>query len=155
MDYSDYLKFAEEEHIEKINKGRKIAKLSDEIIKLVKEINDPVNIIVFGETRCGDVATALPYLMDMANVNSNIKFDILRREGNEEMLKELSGEDRIPTFIKVDSNGGAIKSYIEFPQVVKENIEKNIDEKEKIVFDFRDGKYKEELEKEIYELIIH
>ncbi|MGL4773781.1 MAG: thioredoxin family protein [Clostridium sp.] len=153
MNYKEYLSLAEDEHLEKINKGREIAKLSKEIKDKVKNINEKVNIIVFSETRCGDAATAIPYLMDMVKENNNIIVDILRKEGNEKKLKNLSGEERIPTFIRVNENGEAIKSFIEFPKGVKEDINKNEDNKEKIVEEFRNGKYSKELEKEIYELI--
>ena len=109
-------------------------------------IKSNINILVITDTFCKDSATTMPFLMKLSELNSKIHVNFLKKEGNEELLQELSGECRIPTIIKLDEKKQMKGKYIEFPQVVREKINgKNEEERKAIVEEVRSGKYNDEI----------
>lgn len=156
LSYEEYFNSATAEEKEIIKEFYDKTTISKESRELVQNIKSKKEISVFSLHRCKDAATSIPVLMELSKENPNLHIKFYLRDDNSEALEKLTGEVRVPSILIHDENGNITKKFIEFPKVVKEKIEKNPKEmKEEIVSDFRNGKYKEELEKEIVELLIH
>ena len=75
-----------------------------------------------------------------------------KTENYKEFLENNLGESRIPTILKVDDEFNIIDKYIEFPKCVKDRLAN--EEKEDVVREFRSGKYSEEIQKSLIQLIL-
>lgn len=147
LSYDDYMKLGTDEDKKMNIEFYKKSPIHKEDISLSSD--ESLNIAVFSMTRCKDAATVTPVLMQIAKNNPNVTINFFDKEGNEELLKKLTGEVRIPTILKLDSKGNIIKKFLEFPTVVKEEINKNPENKESIVSSFRENKYFDEVKKDI------
>ncbi|HHD2753477.1 TPA: thioredoxin family protein [Clostridium perfringens] len=152
LTYEEYLKTATDEEREMIEEFFNRAVVSEEKINEINSIENKVDIAVFSITRCKDAASAIPFLIKLSENNKNINIKFWDREGNEEILEELTGAGRVPSILKIE-NGQVVKSYIEFPKVLDEKINNNLEEKENFVNDLRSNKYDKEIEKEIFNII--
>ena len=152
LTYEEYLKTATDEEREMIEEFFNRAVVSEEKINEINSIENEVDIAVFSITRCKDAASAIPFLIKLSENNKNINIKFWDREGNEEILEELTGARRVPSILKIE-NGQVLKSYIEFPKVLDEKINNNLEEKENFVNDLRSNKYDKEIEEEIFSII--
>lgn len=152
LTYQEYLKTATDEEREMIEEFFNRAVVSEEKINEINSIENKVDIAVFSITRCKDAASAIPFLIKLSENNKNINIKFWDREGNEEILEELTGVGRVPSILKIE-NGQVVKSYIEFPKVLDEKINNNLEEKENFVNDLRSNKYDKEIEEEIFSII--
>lgn len=152
LTYEEYLRTATDEEREMIEEFFNRVVVCKEKIKEIDSIKDKVDIAVFSITRCKDAASAIPFLIKLSENNKNINIKFWDREGNEELLEELSGARRVPSILKIE-NGQIVKSYIEFPRVVDKKINHNPEEKENLVNDLRSNKYDKEIEEEIFNII--
>ncbi|MDZ5254137.1 thioredoxin family protein [Clostridium sp. LIBA-8841] len=152
LTYEEYLRTATDEEREMIKEFFNRVAVCKEKIKEIDSIKDKVDIAVFSITRCKDAASAIPFLIKLSENNKNINIKFWDREGNEELLEELSGARRVPSILKIE-NGQIVKSYIEFPRVVDKKINHNPEEKENLVNDLRSNKYDKEIEEEIFNII--
>lgn len=152
LTYEEYLRTATDEEREMIEEFFNRVVVCKEKIKEIDSIKDKVDIAVFSITRCKDAASAIPFLIKLSENNKNINIKFWDREGNEELLEELSGARRVPSILKIE-NGQIVKSYIEFPMVVDKKINHNPEEKENLVNDLRSNKYDKEIEEEIFNII--
>lgn len=150
LDYDEYLSMAEDEHKEFIYKLYDQCVLKEEGLDRIHNINEELNVIIFAEPKCKDAATTIPFLIKMSDINSKIKLKYLRREGNEELLENLTGEKKVPTFIIVDRNGKVVRKYIEFPRKLKEKLEIcKVEDTQKIIDEMREGKYNEWIQEDL------
>ena len=95
-------------------------------------------------------ATEIPFLLKLSELNKNIEVKFLRREGNEELLEELSGERKVPTFLILNEKGNTVRKYIEFPIGVKEILLNTDKEKvQDIIDNMRKGKYNNLIQEDI------
>lgn len=152
LTYQEYLKTATDEEREMIEEFFNRAVVSEEKINEINSIENKVDIAVFSITRCKDAASAIPFLIKLSENNKNINIKFWDREGNEEILEELTGARRVPSILKIE-NGQVVKSYIEFPKVLDEKINNNLEEKENFVNELRSNKYDKEIEEEIFGII--
>lgn len=152
LTYEEYLKTATDEEREMIEEFFNRAVISKEKINEINSIKNKIDIAVFSITRCKDAASAIPFLIKLSENNKNINIKFWDREGNEELLEELTGARRVPSILKIE-NGQVVKSYIEFPKAVDEKINNNPEEKENFVNDLRSNKYDKEIEEEIFSII--
>lgn len=152
LTYEEYLKTATDEEREMIEEFFNRVVVSEEKINEINSIKNKVDIAVFSITRCKDAASAIPFLIKLSENNKNINIKFWDREGNEELLEELTGARRVPSILKIE-NGQVVKSYIEFPKAVDEKINHNPEEKENFVNDLRSSKYDKEIEEEIFSII--
>lgn len=152
LTYEEYLKTATDEEREMIEEFFNRAVVSEEKINEINSIENEVDIAVFSITRCKDAASAIPFLIKLSENNKNINIKFWDREGNEEILEELTGARRVPSILQIE-NGQVLKSYIEFPKVLDEKINNNLEEKENFVNDLRSNKYDKEIEEEIFSII--
>ncbi|MBE6049140.1 MAG: thioredoxin family protein [Clostridium sp.] len=150
LDYDEYLSMAEDEHKEFIFKLFDQCVLKEDGLDKIKNINKELSVIIFAEPRCKDVATTIPFLIKMSEINSKIKLKYLRREGNEELLENLTGEKKVPTFIIVDQMGRVVRKYIEFPRKLKEKLEvTKIEDIQNVVDEMREGKYNDWIQEDL------
>lgn len=147
LSYDNYMKLGTDEDKQMNIEFYKKSPIHNEDITLSSD--EASNIVVFSMTRCKDAATVTPILMQIAKSNPNVTVNFFDRDGNEELLEKLTGEVRIPTILKLDSKGNIRKKFLEFPTVVKEEINKNPENKESIVSSFRENKYFNEIKKDI------
>ncbi len=152
VDYNKFLEEATSEQMEMIKTQEGVSKICNYGLDKLNEIKKEIKIAVFSETRCGDAATAIPILLGLKELNGNIKIKFFKTEKYKEFLEENIGESRIPTILRIDDKFNIIDKYIEFPEVIKERL-KN-EEKEYVVKEFRSGKYSEEIQKALINMIL-
>lgn len=156
MNYEEFINTAEKEHrgfIDELHEQGILDK-SDINLNKIKNINYNVDIAVFTETRCKDSATTMPFLMKLSELNKNIRITFFRKEGNEELLKDLTGEIRVPSILILNDDGKVERKYIEFAYDVKEILENSpIEKTQDIIDEMRIGKYNSEIQKDLIKLI--
>lgn len=152
VDYNKFLEEATSDQMEMIKKQAGVSKICDYGLDKLKKIDKEVKVAVFSETRCGDAATAIPILLGLKELNKNINIKFFKTENYKEFLENNLGESRIPTILKVDDEFNIIDKYIEFPKYVKYRLAN--EEKEDVVREFRSGKYSEEIQKSLIQLIL-
>lgn len=123
-------------------------------LEKIKNLNEEVNLIVFSELYCNDAAIVIPILNNLSKSSNLLNIRYLNKNGNEELIKSLVGEVRIPTILKVNKDEMILGKYIEFPKEFKKNLTE--ENKEELVKNkFRKGIYNKEVEKELLELILN
>lgn len=156
LTYKELLKNADKEHLEMIKKHAQREKiiLNDDL-KSLNKLKEKRNLVVFTLPRCEDAATTIPFLFKLEELNKNISIRFMNREGNEELLKELTGESKVPTIVSLDEENTIRGKYIEYPESIKEKLHnKNDEEREYIITEFREEKYNKEIQRELIELIL-
>lgn len=100
--------------------------LEEDLIQKIKEIDEPIFILVFAEIWCPDCMINVPALQKIKDINSNIEISILPREGNESYIEayKIGGKAKIPTFIILDANYKEKGAFIENPKTVKDIVDK-------------------------------
>jgi len=150
LSYEKYMESSTKEQLEIYNKTF----ISDENIVKLKKLDENINVIAFSEGYCPDCNVSLPMLKRFQEINSKILIYIFKRVGNEKFLEENLGEARIPTFMFFDKDMKALGVYVEFPKELKERIiSEKIDEKKKLIEDYRQGKYNLLIEEEFLDII--
>lgn len=152
LTYDEYIENATVEQKMIIDKINKKNNLSTDVIEKIKNIKKSVNLLIFAESYCKDCAVILSFLTKMSEINKNIDIKILPRKGNEDILKEYSKEQKIPTIINLDNDEKNI--FSEFPSIAKEEITNNANEKSNIISEFRNGKYNDYVQNEILQILI-
>lgn len=152
LTYNEYLKTATDEERKMINEFFRRVHVSNEKVKEINNLNEVIDIAVFSITRCKDAASAIPFLIKLSEKNNNINIRFWDREGNEELLENLTEAKRVPSILKV-KNGRVVKSYIEFPRILDEKIKYNPENKETFVNELRSNIYDKEIEEEIFRII--
>ncbi|MGG5460884.1 thioredoxin family protein [Clostridium sp. B9] len=153
LTYEEYLKTGTEEDKKMIAEFFNRVNVNEENIKEINKINEEVDIAVFSITRCKDAASAIPFLIKLTEKNKNINIRFWHREGNEELLEELTGAKRVPSILRIE-DGKVTRMYIEFPKVVDEKINNNLEKKENIVNNLRSNEYDSAIEEEIFNILI-
>lgn len=154
ISYEKYFEEASEEQKAKIKASYDNIKFSSDSLNILKNLKNTINIAAFSEHFCPDCTAALPFMKRMQEVNSNIKLYIFGVDGNEETIKSYIGEVKIPTVIFFTEDMKLLGVYNERPKVLNEKM-KNIDNdlKQKIINDYRNGKYNNLIEDEIIGMI--
>lgn len=152
--FQDYLKFSDnEEYSQKQLKIIDKITLSEETEKAVKSINKEIKILCFAQVYCPDCRAIVPFMKKFSELNSNIKVNYLPREGNEELLKKLTETVKIPTLVYEKENNMSV-FLLEFPNVVQKAMKENPENYDEIKYNFRTGKYNQEIEKELVNYLI-
>ena len=150
MNYQEFIDTAEKEHRLFIDSLNEQAQLSKERLQDIKNIKEDIDIVVFTETRCKDSATIMPFLMKLVDLNKRLKVRFYRKEGNEEIVEKMTGENRVPTIVILDSKGFSKRHYVEFPKKLKEKLERSpIEETQSIIDDMRLGKYNHYIQEDL------
>lgn len=152
--YSEFISTANDEQKEMLANFYEQGQLFEDGLDRLKNINKPLNLAVFSLVRCKDAATAIPFLLKLCELIPNVNIKFFDREGNEELLEELSGARRVPTILLLDSDGNVVKKYLEFPENVNKKIESSTaEDKEGIVNDFRTGMYNKDIQNDLIDLL--
>ncbi|EOD00017.1 thioredoxin family protein [Caldisalinibacter kiritimatiensis] len=130
---------------------------SEELAEQVKSINRKIKILVCAELWCPDCMINVPVLEKMSQINSNISFSIVGKEGNEDFFKKFCDQEkiRIPTFVFYDEDFNELGSFVEHPKQLKYIMEHGsqaniIVAKRK----YKKGEYAEETLKDILEILL-
>lgn len=151
LNYDEYMKLGTDED-KKMNK--EFYEKSPIHSEPASNISDsPLSFAVFSMTRCKDAATVIPVLLHLTKNNPNVTIKFFDKEGNEELLEKLTGSVKIPTILKLDSNGNIVDSFLEFPATVNKIIADNLEKKQSIVTSFRENKYFSEIKKDLLSLL--
>lgn len=153
ISYEEYISSSTDEELLIINKLEKQCKLSERGIEHILCIDSPMDIAVFSMTRCQDAGTVIPFLMKLSDLNNNINVKFYYREGNEDLLYNLTGEKRIPSILLMNTEGQVARKFLEFPRAVDELIKGNTENKESIVKEFRAGKYNRYIQEDLIMLL--
>lgn len=89
----------------------KTYKPGEELVKAVRQIDRPQLWMVISEHWCGDSAQNLPYLAEIAKLNSNIDLRIILRDGNPEIMDAYLTDGNlrsIPVLVVFDYEGNEL-----------------------------------------------
>lgn len=132
--------------------------LSDDTIKKIKSINKKIEIFVAAQISCPDCRATVPFLKKFSDLNSNIEITYANREDATLVLKEFSDVEKtfnqetkkakLPTVTY--KNGDKFHLiFAEFPSCVKQKMQENPDDYENIKYNFRVGKFNDQIEDEL------
>lgn len=122
----------------------------------IAKIENNINIAVFSSVKCPDAATAIPLLLNLADLNPKIKVKFFLKSDYDDYLKSNINEAKIPTILVLDKDNNIVAKYCEFPLALKRllvNVSKR-KEADKIIEDFRSGLYNDSLLLELRDLIL-
>ncbi|MGB6128450.1 MAG: thioredoxin family protein [Psychrilyobacter sp.] len=124
--FENYIKTATENETERIPKNYSRIKLSEELIKEIKEIQGKVYILASGEMWCPDCQLNITVAKKLTEINDNIKLSIISMgRGRKYLMTLLNLEEfKIPTMVILDKNFNQIGLFLEQPKSVKK-LEKN------------------------------
>jgi len=121
----------------------------------IRQIEEPVNVMVFSEGYCPDCIAVLPFIKKLSEENDNIIVKVFPREGNKEKLEELVGTARIPTILSFSKEMEPKGAYIEFPKALIEKMARlNVEEQKRVVNEYREGKYNSYIEKALIDILV-
>lgn len=135
---------------------------SSELVKTIQQIDVPQIWMVISEHWCGDSAQNLPYIAEIAKLNSNIDLRVVLRDDNPDIMDEYLTEGKlrsIPKLVAFDGDGNELFQWGPRPKSAadlvmnakKEGKEKN--EFMTLLHKWYANNKGEELEKEILFLI--
>lgn len=152
--FKDYLNLQNnEEYSQKQLKIMEKVSLSEKTIERVKNIKKNINLLVVAEVFCPDCRAIVPFLQKFSEINDKIKIEYSTRDESLLLLKEKTSEARIPTIFHV-INDKEIKVILkEFPKVVIDDFNNNPEKIDEIKYDFRTGKYNNDIEEEVLNYI--
>lgn len=88
----------------------KTVKLSEETKTAIESYNKKVTWLVITESWCGDAAHIMPIIHKAAELNDNIDFRIVLRDGNDALMNEFltNGGRAIPKLIMIDKSSNEV-----------------------------------------------
>jgi thiol-disulfide isomerase/thioredoxin len=98
----------------------KTVKVSDEVVKEVKNHKKDITWLVLTESWCGDAAHVMPVMNKIADLNDNIDFKVVLRDENEDLMNAFltNGGKSIPKLIAIDNTSGEVlNSYGPRPSI--------------------------------------
>lgn len=152
--FQDYLNYdSNDEYKEKQLKILDRINLSEKSIEKIKSINKSINLILVAQIYCPDCRAIVPFIKKFSEINENINVTFENRESSKSVLKNGLKAERIPSiFYNNEDEQRLLLS--EFPKVVLNAFESNPSDYDNIKYNFRTGKYNEEIENELVELLI-
>lgn len=147
MQYTAFLETDTEEIKQKAMKRWDTIQLSTEHIELFKEMKEG-KLLAFMKLSCPDCMLILPLLEKIHQVNPNLEYSVLPQAGNEAMIAELTGQDKVavPTILAFDKDEEIKKVFVEIPHSLKRRL-KGLDEEdiEEMMGRYRRGFYNNEV----------
>jgi len=97
---------------------------SAEIVEEISKIEDKQVWVVITENWCGDSAQNLPYIAKIASLNKSIKFRIVLRDSNPEIMDMYltNGTRSIPKLVVFDEEGNEIFQWGSRPKAAQQLI---------------------------------
>ena len=77
--YNEYLSLADEEQRGIIDRLNEQSQLINKDLHKVRNIKNKLNILVFGEPRCKDAATEIPFFIKLSELNKNIEVKFFKK----------------------------------------------------------------------------
>jgi len=95
-----------------------------EIVEEISKIEDKQVWVVITENWCGDSAQNLPYIAKIASLNKSIKFRIVLRDSNPEIMDMYltNGTRSIPKLVVFDEEGNEIFQWGSRPKAAQQLI---------------------------------
>ncbi len=122
--------------------------LSEDTVSKIKGIEKNIKILAVAEVYCPDCRAIVAFLEKFAQLNDKIKIEYSTRDESGELLLKASGQKRIPTLF-LDDGINVQLLLVEFPQSVQQEMKESPDRFDEIKYNFRIGKYNEEIESEL------
>lgn len=91
----------------------KTAKVSDESMKVFKNISEKQTWLVISEPWCGDAAQTLPFLNKIVQLSDKLDLKIVLRDENPELMDQFltNGSQSIPIIIMLDEAMNVIQTF--------------------------------------------
>lgn len=109
--YTDpmYLKYAKL-NVSRMNRWSKELVLNEELVNIVRAISFPQSWIMIAEPWCGDAAPAIPFIVQLAELNPLIQYEIHLRDQEPFLINQYltNGAKSIPKFIVRDHSGNDV-----------------------------------------------
>ncbi len=154
MDYEEYLNNANDEEIIFINELYDQGQILEDGLRDIISLKQDIKILVITSTKCKDSATIIPFLIKLSQFNEHIEVNFLLKKDNEELLRKLSGEMKLPTIMVMDSDNNVIRKFVEFPKGVKDIlINSPKEETQKVIDEMRNGKYNDLIQLDLIKFI--
>lgn len=154
MDYEEYLNNANDEEIIFINELYDQGQILEDGLRDIISLKKDIKILVITSTKCKDSATIIPFLIKLSQFNEHIKVNFLLKKDNEELLRKLSGEMKLPTIMVMNNDNNVIRKFVEFPRGIKDIlIRSSKEETQKIIDEMRNGKYNDLIQLDLIKLI--
>ncbi len=105
----------------------KTYKVSDDVKKLILEINEPQLWMVITEDWCGDSAQNLPYIAKIAELNDKIDLKIIERDKNLDIMDQYltNGKTRsIPKLVAFNEKGYELFQWGPRPSKIQNLVDK-------------------------------
>jgi hypothetical protein len=98
--------------------------ISDETIKEVQKITEPVTWLLLTEGWCGDAAQNLPVINKMADFNKNINLKLVLRDENLDLMDLFltNGSRSIPKLIAMDKDNNVLNTWGPRPAIATEMV---------------------------------
>jgi hypothetical protein len=102
----------------------KTIKISDETIKEIQKINEPITWLLLTEGWCGDAAQNLPVINKMADFNKNINLKVVLRDENLDLMDLFltNGGRSIPKLIAIDKDNNVLNTWGPRPAIATEMV---------------------------------
>jgi len=121
--YTDpqYLKYAKL-NFSRMSRWQKTLQLNEELVDEVKKISDPQKWILLVEPWCGDAAPILPFLIQLAEQNPRIHYDIQLRDQEPFLINSYltNGTKSIPKLIVRDEAENDLFTYGPRPKLAQQ-----------------------------------
>jgi thiol-disulfide isomerase/thioredoxin len=124
--FHEFVNKDKDTHKEKTLQNYHRIEVDEKLENQIKEVDETIYILVFGEIWCPDCMINVPALQKMADINEKIIIRIVSREGNEGHMHNYSvnGKPRIPTFVVMNQQFQEKGTFIEQPQTIKDIVAK-------------------------------
>jgi hypothetical protein len=158
LDFEGYVKTGSAEEIGGVRERMRSYRTEDFFKRGVAAIAKPVTLLFIGMMYCPDCKTAVPFVEAAAEINPLIETKYFVRNGTpgaKEFTAARTGRPNIPAIFAISDGVVAKSAYVETPAWVTMLLRraKTNEEREAVWDDFHAGKYDEEVQRDILELI--
>lgn len=151
--FEQYLVYeSEEDYGQKQLKIMDKINISSENEEKIKSISKEINILSVAEVFCPDCRAIVPFLEKFSKINDKIKVKYSKREDVSDLLIQKTGVAKLPTLFYNDGEKLQLM-LLELPKIVLDDMEKNKENYDEIKYNFRTGKYNNEIEKELVDYL--
>ena len=155
MSFDEFIKTEDDESYRK--KGLEILEsidFAEEYIDKIKNIDEEINILIYGEIWCADCMINIPVIEKMREYNDNIRLSIFNKEKKIESGMKLEERVKLPTFIVYDKDFNELGDFKEFPRKLKRVIDNGNESNTLVnIRKYRKGDYVEETLSDILDII--
>lgn len=155
LTFEEYLEKQQKKYGDVQDKAYANTLLSENAKINIQKLNEKINVVIFSEGFCPDCIVTIPFVQRLKEENSNLNVHIFPRTGFEDFLNEAVGDSRIPTVITFDSSMNPKGAYVEMPKELSSKmLSLSMDERKKLVSEYRSGKYNDLIEKNLLDIIL-